>query len=132
MAGGKRRTFLFIDMHHLVSDGISTPILMRRLDAPIRGKPELPEISFRDYAYWLENRDQKRFPPRRTIGNGRWKEPVSFRPSADKQRPKTFDYRGENIFFSLDEKTAALCADFCQKTIIPTHAVYGGLCYFAF
>lgn len=108
---------LFIDMHHLVSDGISTPILMKRLDALYRGrKPELPEISFRDYAYWLENRDQKTvsaqedYWKRQMEGTGELLDlPV------DKQRPKTFDYRGENIFFSLDEKTAALCADFCQK-----------------
>ena len=46
---------LFIDMHHLVSDGISTPLLMKRLDALYRGQePELPEyFPFQDYAYWL-------------------------------------------------------------------------------
>ena len=108
---------LFIDMHHLVSDGISTPLLMKRLDALYRGQePELPEISFQDYAYWLQNRDSKTVAGEESY----WKERMEGAGElldlpVDKQRPKTFDYQGENVVFSLEEKTAVLCAEFCKK-----------------
>ena len=79
-------------------------------------EPELPEISFQDYAYWLQNRDSKTVAGEESY----WKERMEGAGElldlpVDKQRPKTFDYQGENVVFSLEEKTAVLCAEFCKK-----------------
>ena len=49
--GGDGVKMLFIDMPHVVSDGVSGSLLMERLNALYAGKvPEEPSIRYRDYA----------------------------------------------------------------------------------
>ncbi len=53
VAGDK---YLFLaDMHHIISDGISSDILMKEIDALYRGE-ELPGLSlqYKDYSVWCE------------------------------------------------------------------------------
>ena len=54
-------TLLFIDMHHIISDGISTPVYLDRLDRFYRGESlKAPELRYMDYAYWLDRQPEKR------------------------------------------------------------------------
>ena len=47
-------SFLFLDMHHIIGDGLTTPLLLERLAAILTGDPSnRHEISFKDYAVWL-------------------------------------------------------------------------------
>ncbi|MBY0220767.1 condensation domain-containing protein, partial [Paenibacillus illinoisensis] len=52
---------LLLDMHHIISDGISMTILVREFNALYSGK-ELPElrVRYRDYGAWQENQEETR------------------------------------------------------------------------
>lgn len=46
------RAVLFIDAHHIIGDGLTTPIVISRLSDYYQDiSPELPEISYIDYSY---------------------------------------------------------------------------------
>ena len=47
-------SFLFLDMHHIIGDGLTTPLLLERLAAILAGNlSNRQEVSFKDYAVWL-------------------------------------------------------------------------------
>lgn len=105
---------LFVDVHHLISDGLSTPLMFRRLDAFYSGA-SLPEHrSYLDYAWQRQNR-----PAPEQIVRA-WEEaladcsPVLELP-LDKVRPKRFDYRGAHLrheFTPAASRTVdRLCSD---------------------
>jgi tyrocidine synthetase-3 len=54
------RYILMVDMHHIVSDGLSMNILLDDYSALSNGKmlPNLP-LQYRDYAQWLDREEQK-------------------------------------------------------------------------
>ena len=89
---------LIVDMHHIVSDGISIEILIREFTALYRGE-ELPEIRlrYRDYAGW-----------RNKGGRGEyWREefageiPVIELPT-DYARPVVQSFAGGTVSFEID------------------------------
>ncbi len=125
----EREKFLFLDMHHLVSDGISTPLLLKRLDAYYQGKqPILPAFSFKDYAYDLErshrsasDEQQEYWKKRLENMGGLLDLPV------DKQRPKQFDYKGDVVNFSLDGETAAFCQEYCAQNDLSPYMLFAAV-----
>lgn len=107
--------WLFLDQHHLIGDGLSVPLLLQKLDALCAGKtPQTPPLAFRDYAVYAAARS--------TAGTELdslkavltpMPEPVLI--PADKIRPKTFDFRGEQYHFSLDEAHSRACAELAAR-----------------
>ena len=48
---------LLMDVHHMISDGISTPVLLQRLDqAYQKGSADAPALRYKDYAHWMAGR----------------------------------------------------------------------------
>ncbi|MFD0589639.1 amino acid adenylation domain-containing protein [Paenibacillus sp. GCM10027627] len=54
---GEDRHLLLLDMHHIVTDGVSVSLLLKEVTELYSGQ-NLPElrIQYRDYAAWMENR----------------------------------------------------------------------------
>jgi tyrocidine synthetase III len=106
------RFILMIDMHHIVSDGISQRLLLEELMELYSGK-ELPvlNIQYKDYALWQNNRaamgllkEQEEFWLKEIAGE----IPVLELPT-DFPRPMSRDFTGSVFPFELDrEKTEAL------------------------
>ncbi len=98
---------LFVDMHHIISDGVSNMILGREFGALYRGE-ELPPLNIRyvDYVQWQNSGLQRQ---RRAAQENYWLDrfqgelPVLTLPY-DYPRPpvKTFD--GGNLEFSIPEE----------------------------
>lgn len=106
---------LLINIHHIIGDGLTTPILMRRLDDLYQGRsvPAL-SLSYLDYAWYrsCEEKDAGRLEY--------WKSALCDLPEpmelpADFKRPRTFDYSGSSISFSLDKKLSEKCESFCRE-----------------
>ncbi|WP_317957532.1 condensation domain-containing protein, partial [Paenibacillus chitinolyticus] len=111
--GGNRHRLL-VDMHHIVSDGVSTAILLEELSRLYNGEGEaLPElrIQYKDYAVWQQSetgservRAQEAYWLERLKGE----LPVLDLP-ADRTRPAVFSYTGGVVHFTLGaERTGGL------------------------
>ena len=107
---------LFLDMHHIIGDGLSTPVLLRRLDEAYRGVA-VPEnrLDFFDYLY-----HSARQKAQDTTSLEYWRESLSplaepLNLPGDFPRPHTFDYRGDAHDFALEPFTATEIDTACAK-----------------
>lgn len=97
---GEEGWFLLIDVHHIIADGMSTPILAKRLSRYYEGGvQEYEELGYQDYAYALSNRNKTDWETDRRY----WKEHLSPLPEplllpTDKPRPKNFDFQGKKLY----------------------------------
>ncbi|MCX6582597.1 MAG: amino acid adenylation domain-containing protein [Candidatus Aminicenantes bacterium] len=104
----EEKHLLMVDMHHIISDGLSTQVLLRDFSALYTGM-ELPEIGvqYKDYAEW-QNRERvgKKIPEQ---GEYWQKEfageiPVLELPT-DYVRPAAQGFEGNSIDFEIDSET---------------------------
>ncbi|MCP5052937.1 MAG: amino acid adenylation domain-containing protein, partial [bacterium] len=57
---GKGRYILMVDMHHIISDGVSMTVLENDFTALVEGKPLAPlRIQYKDFALWQNSRFQR-------------------------------------------------------------------------
>lgn len=123
------RTALLVDSHHIISDGISTPIILKRLDAFYRGEAcELPEISYKDYAYWLENDKTAVSDKQRSY----WKQKAAALNTVldlptDRTRPRTKDFSGESYSFELPHNISQSLERYCERSGLSAFMVLCGV-----
>jgi len=105
---------LFIDSHHIIGDGISTPIVLSRLDRAYAGKPSAPEFDYYDYIesakddednsreieYWADR--LKDMP-----------EPLAL--PTDAPRPAHFDYNGGEYTCALSAAESRAIESYCRE-----------------
>ncbi|BCJ96172.1 hypothetical protein acsn021_37410 [Anaerocolumna cellulosilytica] len=114
--------YLMIDIHHIISDGVSIQILMDEFMALYEGK-ELPELKFqyRDYSEWQQQRgntwdiygNQESF----WLNEFAKGVPLSNIPT-DFERPKIPSFEGEQLYFELDEETTMYLKDMADANNI--------------
>lgn len=100
------RHVLVVDMHHIISDGVSVNILMKDLSRIYEGnKPGPLSIQYKDFAVWQQSDLQKRNIKSQ---EAYWLDqfhgdiPVLDMP-ADYERPAIRDYEGESFEFLIPE-----------------------------
>ena len=105
---------LFIDSHHIIGDGISTPIVLSRLDRAYAGKPSAPEFDYYDYIesakddednsreieYWADR--LKDMP-----------EPLAL--PTDAPRPARFDYNGGEYTCAISAAESRAIEAYCRE-----------------
>ncbi|MCP5103043.1 MAG: hypothetical protein GY950_06680 [bacterium] len=106
------RHILMVDMHHIVSDAVSMPLLVTDFAAFYQGDSlPPPTVHYKDYAAWQHSPSRSRL-----IAGPRdyWLErfagiiPVLEMPT-DYPRPAVMKFEGRHILFEIDEpQTAAL------------------------
>ena len=109
------RWVLLLNIHHIIGDGLTTPVLLSRLDRLYRGEtlPAQP-LTYLDYAWHLAQQE---------AGDGRldyWKERLSPLPEplelpGDFTRTRDFDFRGRTISHTLSPELSRACDDFCAR-----------------
>lgn len=109
--------YLLMDCHHIVGDGMSTPLLLKRLDAYYNGeKPTLPQLCYLDYAYASSQMgEQEKEPDRRYWKQHLTPPPPPLELPTDFARSHPFDYRGEGIAYTLPASLKQACETFCGK-----------------
>ncbi|WP_212003867.1 non-ribosomal peptide synthetase [Chitinophaga sp. HK235] len=109
---------LLFDIHHIISDEVSTGIFLRELWALYRGAM-LPELSvqYKDYVAWLYSpanagviTRQKQYWVQQLQGE----LPVMEMPY-DFPRPLTKTFEGKDHLFRLDDSTAARALEFISR-----------------
>ncbi|WP_121642680.1 non-ribosomal peptide synthetase [Bacillus vallismortis] len=101
---------LLVDMHHIISDGVSVNILIREFGELYNNRtlPALP-IQYKDYAVWQEGfkkgdayQTQEAYWLKQLEGE----LPVLDLP-ADHTRPPVRSFAGDKVSFTLDQKAAS-------------------------
>ena len=114
------RWVLLLNTHHMIGDGLTSPLLLRRLDQFYQGQMQAPQsLTYLDYAWKLsqENRADGRLDY--------WKARLASLPEplelpGDFARSKAFDFQGGTLSHTLSRELSAACDAFCtQKGISP-------------
>lgn len=110
---------LMVDMHHIISDGISINILMADLEKAYRGQNFPPlTIHYKDYAMWQNKWEQsEEYKQQKQFWLTQFSDeiPVLNLPT-DFRRPKLQSFKGEIITASLSGKQFEAVKRLCQKT----------------
>ena len=97
---------LLVDMHHIISDGLSQSQLIQDFRALYQGEnlPSLP-LQYKDYAVWQQNAKQQSSQAyQQTFWKNEFKEEVSaLELPTDFPRPAIRSYRGNSKQFSLSK-----------------------------
>ncbi|WP_159882307.1 non-ribosomal peptide synthetase [Paenibacillus puerhi] len=100
------RTYLWADMHHIISDGVSIRLLMKQFLDVCHGKPLEPlRIQYKDFAAWqnkLFQFDAMRKQEAYWVGQFQDELPVLSLPY-DFKRPAMQSFEGSVLNYSLDE-----------------------------
>ena len=123
------RKILFLDCHHIIGDGISTSVLLERLNKAYKNAEGTVPFSYHDYVHYAgehkewDEHDEEYWA--RELQN----LPETLILPADFQRKQTFDFSGAQYSMSLSEEISAACDEYCRKNGITGFvlfaAVYG-------
>lgn len=103
----KEKYIIIVDMHHIISDGVSIGIFINDLMALYQGKELFPlQLSYKDYAVWQQSKEQqKRLKSHKQFWNNQFAElPSILELPTDHVRPKVISYRGNTVEFAMNAK----------------------------
>ncbi len=109
--------YLFIDSHHIIGDGMSTPLILKRLDQAYREGSIKIDWNYYDYIYAMEQEDKGSLKQQELAY---WKTHLQNLPEVltlpgDSVRPKKFDYKGTEYECLLSEQESEACDKFCRE-----------------
>lgn len=121
------QVYLLLDSHHIIGDGLTTPILLERLSAYYEGKnPRLPERTYLDYACWLDEQggagdEDKEY----------WRDHLTPMPEpldlpGDHARSKTISFQGEKYVLALPEELGKEIQEFCRSRNLSAYHLFLG------
>lgn len=123
MTVNEKESLLFIDMHHIISDGMSLTIFMREFTTLYNGGSLTPiEVHYKDYSQWIGNRDlsqqatywQKQFAD---------EVPVLDLP-LDYPRPHEQDFRGQHVSDWFDGAIKEQISQLAKRTETTEYMVF--------
>lgn len=126
--GGEEGWLLLVDLHHILGDGATTPLLWQRLETCLRtGKAAPVPLSYLDYAWRLSQDGQASRPEDRRF----WQDLLTPLPEplmlpGDFPRPASFDFSGRTYRHELPEELSRQCAAYCEQTEISPYALFLG------
>ncbi|TPG68111.1 amino acid adenylation domain-containing protein [Brevibacillus laterosporus] len=112
------RYVLVVDMHHIISDGVSMKLLVQEFNQLYQGQ-ELPalRIQYKDYASWQQTKMQGKEATRQEefwLHTFAGELPVLDMPT-DYARGSVQQFEGDRYTFTLDEKQTAVINRFCEQ-----------------
>lgn len=114
--------YLLLDIHHIISDGMSSQLVFERLHrACLQEETEMPDTTYRDYAWWVERRPAKLQKRQEDY----WRTKLSGNREelclpTDRTRPGVFDGRGARYYFHMPKEMEEAGRKFCaQQQVTP-------------
>ena len=107
--------YLFVDSHHIIGDGMSTSIVLQRLDRAYAGEPSAPALDYYDYISTLdENNEDKEKELDYWVDRLKdMPEPLAL--PTDRARPSSFDYKGSELELPFSEADSREFENFCRE-----------------
>ncbi|MGG0120491.1 amino acid adenylation domain-containing protein [Bacillus paranthracis] len=122
----KGKNYLLIDMHHIISDGVSMSILIKEFTELYSGKSLEPlKLQYKDFVAWQNNflklEDMKK-QEEYWINRFSDEIPVLNMPT-DYERPPIQSFEGDSIKFEVDEETTRKLRKLAKETETTMHMV---------
>lgn len=124
---GESEHLLFVDMHHIVADGISTAVLMREFTQFYRGE-SLPDkrLEYKDYVLWRQSEEQRELLEKQ---EKYWRQQLSgelprLNLPLDYPRPKQRGFTGKAMSHRLGSRLASRLKSFAAQEEITLHMVF--------
>lgn len=119
------RYILFLDSHHIIGDGVSTSIILRRLNSLYSGQASKISLSYHDYVWHLEHLEDQQ----KEEGREYWKKKLDNLPEiltlpTDFQRKHKFDFQGAQYEHAFSEEISRKCDVFCQEKGITSFVLF--------
>ena len=114
------KKYLLIDMHHIISDGVSTGILVKDLADLYNYKEiEQTDITYKDYSLW-ENKaiETNMFQTEKEYWLENLKDSELLNLPTDFPRPTTQTYNGDKFQFLINKKLLNKIKYFCNQNNI--------------
>ncbi|MCP5108402.1 MAG: AMP-binding protein [bacterium] len=115
----KKKFLLMVDIHHILSDGVSKGILLQDFGALYSGRPLPPlKLQYKDYAQWQNSKSQKDSVKRQ---ESFWLEqfsgelPVLYLPT-DYDRPSNRSMEGDWFYFEINRADTAALREIALRT----------------
>lgn len=126
LIGNEEKSYLLIDIHHIISDGISTQILIKEFTALYNGQILEPlKLQYKDFAIWqnnfLKSEEMKR-QEKYWISVFNDEIPVLCMPY-DYKRPIMQTYEGDSVQFEVNENLTEELRRITRKTGTTMHMV---------
>ena len=120
--------YLFMDTHHIIGDGMSTPILLNRLAQAYRSGNVAVQWDYYDYLHTMSLQDGA---VEKQQELAYWKNHLQDLPDplnlpGDYIRPKKFDYKGAEYELLLSEQESDACKTFCREKGISEFSLFLG------
>ena len=100
------KSFLLLNMHHIISDGTSLSILMDELCSLYNNSGELPEldITYKDFAVWENNKlNSDEFNKDKEFWVNQFSDEIPLlNMPTNYPRPTVQSFEGDNVFASVD------------------------------
>lgn len=124
---------LWLDSHHIIGDGMSTPLVLQRLSGYYEGQTvAMPAYSYLDHAWKLE--EQKKQKDIMTGGGQQeslsyWREHFAQMPEAlelptDHSRPHPFDYKGATYRHVMSEAVSCRIHNYIQEHGLTAYTLF--------
>ncbi|MCY8948278.1 condensation domain-containing protein, partial [Bacillus atrophaeus] len=106
---------LFFDMHHIISDGLSTNIIIEDFKTLYSGKVLTPlRIQYKDYSEWIRSRD---LTDQREYWHNEFKDvPSSLELPLDYPRPQFQSFRGHTVECTIEPEIKENIIKLCKQT----------------
>ncbi len=127
------KSFLLLNMHHIISDGASLSILMEELCKLYKKENNLPEltISYKDFAVWENKKiNSEEFNTDKEFWVNQFKDeiPILNMPTNYK-RPSVQSFEGDNVFLQIDQNVTAELEEVAKKLEITPYMLLFSVYY---
>ena len=122
--------YLFLDSHHIIGDGMSTPLLLERLNKAYCGRETAVYFCYPDYLYTLSQRQQEETDQVLSSASADyWKRHLAgfteaLTLPADFARPHRFDFRGREYRWVLSEPDTKSVREFSKEQGISPYVLF--------
>ena len=120
---GTENWYIFFDMHHIISDGMSMNIIIEEFSRLYNGE-SLPEqrVQYKDYSEWMRSRDLR-------VQAEYWQEQFAEEAPTlelvtDYPRPQMQSFRGGSERMRLTEMETKAVEELCRKTESTAYMVF--------
>ncbi len=114
----KNAAYLLIDMHHIVTDGVSYVNLMEEFTALLDDQELKPlSIQYKDYAVWQQNKEKEnQLEKQKEFWLDQYKDvPAILNLPTDFARPRISNFKGATASFELNSEEVNTLAEVCSK-----------------
>ena len=116
--------YLFVDSHHIIGDGMSTPVILQRLDRAYRKQNTNVQWDFYDYLNTVQGKDDLL-----QSDLTHWVEHLADLPEQmelpyDRVAPKKFDYKGKEYEVLLNEQESRACEAYCKANGLSEYMLF--------